>query len=433
MKASVWCLFTAGLGVWCAASHLAAQSIPWQSGAPAGAVAAPQRVVDAEYPGLDPVYHAVYQADPLAAQDQVQLVGHRHYGCGAACGGCGHCEGCRRAGHGCGYVGCGPEGCGHHGRACCDGCGRAHEDCCCRPSHGWRVRLEALYWQRDRGAFVSYSTAGINGPSVLDRDVMELDYELGTRASVEFCTHHGQSVEVLYFGAQHWQDTVDLYRPNTLYSPYAFVANPALNVPGYDAALRHTLGFSSELHNAEVNYWIPLHFMRRLHVAFVLGTRWMHLDEEFLFEGFTTTDASSTFTVARNDLIGGHLGFMAMLPVNCCMSLRFDGRVGGFTNLARQRTHIRTFDIATATQTLDYEEFIRSDHGAFVGQGSLVANYHLSCHITLYAGYEVMWVDGLVLAPEQFNPQFPPQREVRINNNGDVLYHGALAGVEVTW
>jgi hypothetical protein len=295
------------------------------------------------------------------------------------------------------------------------------------------VRAEALYWQRDRGAFVTYSTAGVNGPSVLDRDVMELDYELGTRASVEFSTHCGQSVEVLYFGAQHWQDTVDLYRPNTLYSPYALVANPSVNVPGYDGAFRHTLGFSSELHNAEVNYWIPLHLMRRVHLAFVVGTRWMHLDEEFLFEGFTTTDASSTFTVARNDLIGAHIGFMALLPVDCRMSVRFDGRAGGFTNLARQRTHITTFDVTTATQTLDYEEFIRSDHGAFVGQGSLVVDYRLTCHVALYAGYEVMWVDGLVLAPEQFNPQFPTQREVRINNNGDVLYHGALAGVEITW
>ena len=61
--------------------------------------------------------------------------------------------------------------------------------------------------------------------------------------------------------------------------------------------------------------------------------------------------------------------------------------------------------------------------------------WQLNCYVALYAGYQALWLDELALAPENFNSTFPTNgfRPLLIEDNGKRVYHGALAGLEITW
>jgi hypothetical protein len=69
----------------------------------------------------------------------------------------------------------------------------------------------------------------------------------------------------------------------------------------------------------------------------------------------------------------------------------------------------------------------------------LLATYRINYQWTLRAGYQFLFVDGVALATENFNPVAPAlnnpfdPREVVINDDGNVFYHGWNAGVEFMW
>ena len=70
-----------------------------------------------------------------------------------------------------------------------------------------------------------------------------------------------------------------------------------------------------------------------------------------------------------------------------------------------------------------------------------MATYRLNYQWTAKLGYHFLYVDGVALATENFNPTppalfFPPpgvNRTVSMNDNGNVFYHGFMAGLEFMW
>jgi hypothetical protein len=76
---------------------------------------------------------------------------------------------------------------------------------------------------------------------------------------------------------------------------------------------------------------------------------------------------------------------------------------------------------------------------AFLGDAAFMATYRLNQQFNLKFGYNFLYVDGLVLATENFNTTAPAvfvggtNRPTRLNDNGDVFYHGASVGMEYNW
>ena len=62
--------------------------------------------------------------------------------------------------------------------------------------------------------------------------------------------------------------------------------------------------------------------------------------------------------------------------------------------------------------------------------------YKLNQNFTLRGGYQSLAIDGLALAPENFNPTPPFLNGTRspvINDTGSALYHGFTVGMEWMW
>jgi hypothetical protein len=72
----------------------------------------------------------------------------------------------------------------------------------------------------------------------------------------------------------------------------------------------------------------------------------------------------------------------------------------------------------------------RSDVAAVIEFG-VTGKYMITPHFWLNAGYDLMWVTGLALAPEQMD--FSARPSGHLNTGGTVFYHGLTAGFEWTF
>ena len=76
---------------------------------------------------------------------------------------------------------------------------------------------------------------------------------------------------------------------------------------------------------------------------------------------------------------------------------------------------------------------------SFIGQANLLATYRLNYQWTSASGYQFLFVDGVALASENFNPRTARStirsgpRSPLINDNGNVFYHGWNIGLEYMW
>jgi hypothetical protein len=87
----------------------------------------------------------------------------------------------------------------------------------------------------------------------------------------------------------------------------------------------------------------------------------------------------------------------------------------------------------------DFTEQLETNDVAFIGQINLLATYRINYQWTLRGGYQFLYVDGLALAIENFNPRPPffndpsnPREEI-INDNGNIFLHGWNVGLEFMW
>jgi hypothetical protein len=111
-------------------------------------------------------------------------------------------------------------------------------------------------------------------------------------------------------------------------------------------------------------------------------------------------------------------------------------KAGLLGNQAGQRTLVETVRPADTNLNQQFHEYTKDEDVALVGEGGLEFIIEATERVTLRGGYELLYLNGVALAPEQFNPDFvppPPNREVDVNHNGDVFYHGFYAGFEYTW
>ncbi len=315
--------------------------------------------------------------------------------CGCDSGGCGgrHRHGCRHGDDGCGCdEGCGlPDGCGG---GCHDGCGC--EECAglldgCSGQPWVRFRAEALPLHRSTSNHVvDFGT--------FTTDDFDFRFEPGVRVAAEVRVGCECSLEVSYFGLHRWDDRL------------------LQDFGGGDII---EASYTSELQGGEINYWmpIPLHSCR-VKAAFTFGTKYFDLHEEFGVNqrAFIRPEF---FDETENHFLAPQIGFMLSGCLPHGFSARWDGKAGVGANLTARQSAQSGFAVPPRQE---------DSNAAFIGDTNVALSYQLCCNVSIYAGYYLLWVDGLALAPQQ--SLVPPNE---INHNGFVLFQGGFAGIETTW
>lgn len=248
----------------------------------------------------------------------------------------------------------------------------------------------------------------------------DIDWAVGPRIILGIPVGEATAVEFGYFG---------LYTMNAS----VFSAAPvSVDAGGATAtAVNNRADYRSVLNNGELGlrHWFTPQF------SVLAGFRYLNWHED-LNAGFDPVTpiagivlppgSVNTFIHTSNNLYGCQLGanWAAMLTD------RLGIDIGGKAGIFAART---TFEGSLSVPGLGT---LNSDAGAtrasFVGEFGVVGTYNVTSYLKLRAGYQVMWIEGVALAPDQPNSNtFTGASSV--SNRAGVFLHGAIVGLEYRW
>jgi hypothetical protein len=188
--------------------------------------------------------------------------------------------------------------------------------------------------------------------------------------------------------------------------------------------------YESQLHNAEVNRVYCCGDCCGRSVEFLYGLRYLNLNEEFSIVSTDFQEGTSTYDVeTNNNLFGAQIGSRLR---HCYgrWSWEGTGKAGIFGNAAEQHS----------AAIVDFPAFVvrparSSSEGdvAFVGDVNLSAIYRLTDVWGFRAGYNLIWIDGVALAPDQLDFTNTADSGKEINTDGGLFLHGVNVGFEARW
>lgn len=291
--------------------------------------------------------------------------------------------------------------------ACSAGCGE--QICGCTCVRSWTFRAEAIIWDRAGGTTAPL----INAPIVLNASDIDGGWRVGPRLTA---IKHGVfdscwDLEVAYFGIDGWNGAQTVAGVTTI------LTTPTINF----AAAPVAFGYSSSLQNGEVNG-------RRAYndrVTWLVGFRTLQIDE--LLATNINAGLGNYSVATQNRLYGGQVGLDALLFDGPCWRVNAVGKAGIYGNSSDQVT--RTAGIGGALPFINYT----GNQTSFVGEFGVNAGYRMTDNLTLIGGYNLLWVNGVALAPDQLAATNIATGVGTLANNGNVLYHGVNVGLEYGW
>ncbi|MFV1967688.1 MAG: BBP7 family outer membrane beta-barrel protein [Pirellulaceae bacterium] len=311
------------------------------------------------------------------------------------------------------------------------------------------VTIDFLYLTRENvSRQVDFSSDGILGDIVLSTETLDFSDEGALRFTAAAQVWAGGNVEFTYLGLANWSTGASFTSPtDELFSVFSdFGVNPFGGFDETDRASFHSIGYSSSIDSFE------LHFRKRwtgpngrLQGSWLAGVRYVYLLEDFEYFTVGGDDPGTPQPDSRgqmdydvrthNSLTGPQIGGDLWTSVIPGISIGAEGKAGVYGNYAQQSTQIvATTSNPALTNTLSERD--NSSDVALIGEASLLFIYRTSPNWTIRGGYTFVYLDGVALAPENFNSTVPfsSTRTLQpLNDNGSVLLHGFTAGLEWMW
>ncbi len=395
--------------------------------------------------------------------DEMGCLACRGAGCescmGGGAGGCGYC-----GGNGCLFCGAG-NGCLAGGHlAGLLGWLAPYSEGGCASQRWFDISIGAIALQRTSdvgpfqtglqdpvtGAFAQttlVTTDGIAGAPVLfSTDVDAGDLEFGLELIANLQTGPGANVEARYFGLNKWDDTasVRVGPVPTLYSVFSlYGTDPVGGFDDTDRSFIQSVSLQSALNSGEVNYrrrFVPP--FAWMQGGWLMGVRYIDLDENFGFNSVGAINNTFLFnelryfnynTKTRNAMTGFQVGGDWWVNLIPGLMMGVEGKGGVYGN------HSEVEAVAVSNSIPIAREFMQDGKTAYVGEFIASTVYRLTYSWSLRASYNLMYIDNVALAQENFNTRdfsnaiglgnFTTARVPFLNNDGEVLYQGfTLAG-----
>lgn len=236
--------------------------------------------------------------------------------------------------------------------------------------------------------------------------------------------HHLTDVEIRATLVDRWQaQTQQLFSGTTV----QFNASPPVGTTGPRLA---TVISDSEFFSTEAN----LRFRSPKKCAgptWIIGARLITFDDSLhgLF-----ADPSSVFPnedvriEAENRLFGGHVGFDSVLKNQSCWCIKWMWRLGVYGNEGKQNSQL----ISQASPPISFPANGSATGFAWHAEAGVHARWRFSKCSSLFLGYRLMYVDGLVLAPEQLAAtDFLNQRGLK--SDGSLWLQSLAVGLELAF
>lgn len=245
-----------------------------------------------------------------------------------------------------------------------------------------------------------------------DAQHLEFDYEFGVGATLARCLGCGSSLQLGYFGVYDHDAFTELNGDLALVVPgFAIGNNPA------DFAMN----YESELHSGEIN--INQQLCNRF--TLLAGFRYIHLRDDLQISSqIGPAVVLDTYGIdAVNNLYGFQLGSQVMVGRWGRFQLDALVKCGVYLNDTEQTTHSSLTAIPAVTA--------HADTFATGGEAGLFGTYCITDCWSVRAGYQVLGLNGVTLAPEQLQESNLTTGLAGIDPNGSIFYHGATVGIQL--
>lgn len=315
------------------------------------------------------------------------------------------------------------------------------------PRPSWYAQAEAVFlWRR---VLEPTNVASLGTPTdiVFTTDDLDKPVKAGGRLLVGYAFEDSPfQVELSYLALAGYKGEAAI-RNNTLnklqtptegdlFSPFTGFGNPA--VVGVDYENLVSIHEYSALRTGELNALWPVPVRPgQLPTSLLLGVRYLQVRERFdyLSTSLAPTPLGATNSVRTrtgNELWGPQIGAVLHSYLGERTWLDFSAKAGVFNNAASQETTYQN-DISGQSTTFQHQH--SRDVSAYVADLELTLLHRWTPSLTTRFGYQVMWVDGLALASQNFNQPLDTLRSGPpwLEHNGQVFYHGIHIGAELAW
>jgi hypothetical protein len=240
----------------------------------------------------------------------------------------------------------------------------------------------------------------------------------------------GYDLELSYFQIDGWNNDTTVEPDNhwlVMSCPGFLQTNQ-----GFTQAMAWDYG--TRLYNAELNArWNPANL--DWPVTMLVGFRWLDLRENLVGALQPPTfswEPPFWNGTTINNLYGFQIGADGKLLDRGRFSIEGLVKGGIYDNEAEATTGVSVIHKQVRT---GYDS---TNQAAFVGETGLQCKYQVTRGLVLKAGYEVIWLEGVALAPGQIQDTFvttSPKsvQSLGVNCSSGVFYHGATAGLEYSF
>ncbi len=216
--------------------------------------------------------------------------------------------------------------------------------------------------------------------------------------------------------------------------------------PAFDGAQTMNVDYDSRFNSFEVNYRVKERLSRD-RMLLTPGGEWVRTANEGVtkqylvgFRYFDLVDTLdwnatniSTFAnedgnyhvEADNDMFGLQIGG-SMLFEHDRWNIEIMGKGGPYITDVKSESRLTITNDADSSFTVNNRDTTLS----YIGELQIIGRYHLRPNISLKAGWQMMYVSAVALAPDQLN--FSPD-DGRFPYTGDPFYNGGIFGMECYW
>ena len=162
------------------------------------------------------------------------------------------------------------------------------------------------------------------------------------------------------------------------------------------------------------------------HLTLLGGLRWLELEDAFQVAGDTPYSPFASSVRGHNHLYGFQVGG-DFRPLDPQRPFQIDvlGKAGIYGNAAGMNNDYADLRNVSASAV--------AGQCAFVGELAVTASYRFTAHLAAQGGIELLWIDGVALAPRQTATTDFATGTAAVDASGSLFCDGASVGLELTW
>ncbi len=324
--------------------------------------------------------------------------------------------GCDRDCATCGVADCGVAACD---TAPCTGeCGCTCLRCC----NQWTVLAEVMFLRRSDAGATPLILGQDTGATLFRTDDLDFNHVGALRLGLirDLCSCWGW--EIGYLGTDAWNSSV---QNGDDVSP--ILVGPGLPFGSTAPGTVFRVDYGTELYSAEFN------LRHRCHecVTLLAGFRWVELGDTLHAYSVAPTVTDFYTLDATNHLYGFQIGAYATLFETAPSRFRIDS-ISQVGIMGRHTDFNASSPLLGGGGTVS--SLSANDNGTgFFGQFGLRGVLQLTDSLAVTGGYNLFWLDGVVLAADQLSSTSLIAPGSTSFNSSTVFFHGATVGIQATF